>query len=105
MVTEQPPRAPLWTPSRDRALSSNMAEVRFFPGATLNVAENLLARLPIGHPAVVAYTEAGRRSSFSGDELRNAVAAFAATLRASGIEPGDRVVVMLPNGVEAIVAM
>jgi acetoacetyl-CoA synthetase len=83
----------------------NLAAVRFFPHATLNFAENLLARLPNDQPALVAYNEAGQVASVSADELRAMVAAFASVLRTSGVESGDRVVVMLPNGLEAIVAM
>ena len=83
----------------------NLAAARFFPQATLNVAENLLARLPVGRPAIVAHTESGRTASMSATDLRTAVASAAAAFAAAGVTIGDRVVVMLPNGVEAIVAM
>lgn len=84
---------------------ANLAAVRFFPNATLNVAENLLARLPPGQPALVSYTEHGRSGSLGADELRSGVAAFAAVLRNAGVTTGDRVVVMLPNGAEAMIVM
>ncbi len=91
----------------DEALrpGANLADSRFFPNARLNVAENLLARLPTNGPAIVAYTETGRTATLSSDELRSAVASCAAVLRASGVQVGDRVVVVLPNGPEAIIAM
>ena len=84
---------------------ADLAACRFFPQARLNVAENLMARLPSMQPAVVAYTEEGRHRSLSSDELRSDVAAFSQALRQSGVGVGDRVVVLLPNGPEAIVAM
>ncbi len=83
----------------------DLAAARFFPDAMLNVAENLLARLPTNRPAVIAYTEAGRTATLSATDLRDAVAACAAAFREVGVAVGDRVVVMLPNGPEAIIAM
>ena len=84
---------------------ADLAACRFFPRARLNVAENLMARLPLMQPAIVAYTEEGHHRSLSSDELRSDVAAFALALRESGVGVGDRVVVLLPNGPEAVVAM
>ena len=84
---------------------ANLAAARFFPNATLNVAENLLARLPVSQPALVSYTEHGRSGALDANELRAAVAAFAAVLRGVGVTTGDRVVVMLPNGAEAVIVM
>lgn len=83
----------------------NLAAARFFPEATLNVAENLLARLPDDRPALVAYTEAGRIGELASAQLRAAVAACAALFRDAGVSVGDRVAVVLPNGPEAIIAM
>ena len=83
----------------------HLAAARFFPKATLNVAENLLARLPDDRPAIVAYTESGRTAAMSAAELSAAVAACAAVFRKAGVVVGDRVVVVLPNGPEAIIAM
>ncbi len=85
--------------------SPALAANRFFPDATLNVAENLLAHLPSHQPVVIAHTDQGHVASMTADELRRAVASFAGVLRENGVVAGDRVVVMLPNGIEAIVAM
>ncbi len=87
--------------------SDDIAAARFFPDASLNVAENLLARLPDADdvPAVVAYDEHGHVSSLAADDLRGAVASFAAVLRDAGIGAGDRVCAMLPNGPEALITM
>ena len=87
--------------------SDDIAATRFFPNASLNVAENLLARLPDGEgvPAVIAYDEHGHVSSLAADDLRRAVASFAAVLREAGVGVGDRVCAMLPNGPEAVITM
>jgi acetoacetyl-CoA synthetase len=77
---------------------------RFFPGARLNLATNLLRRSGTT-PAIVAYDESGTRRALSWDELRRDVGACAAALRSEGVAPGDRVVAYLPHGIEAIVAM
>jgi acetoacetyl-CoA synthetase len=77
---------------------------RWFPGARLNFAENLL-RFRDEREALVLWTEQGpgRRMSFA--ELARAVAAFAAFLRERGVVRGDRVAGFLPNIPEAVVAM
>ena len=77
---------------------------RWFPGARLNFAENLL-RCRDDREALVFWNEQGpvRRLTFA--ELADAVARFAAYLRAAGVEAGDRVAGFVPNLPEAVVAM
>ncbi len=77
---------------------------RWFTGARLNFAENLL-RFRDDRDALVLWTEqgAGRRLTYSA--LARAVASFAAFLRASGVVAGDRVAGFVPNVPEAVVAM
>ena len=77
---------------------------RWFTGAQLNFAENLL-RFRDDREAIVSWTEGGpgRRLTFA--ELHGAVARFAAWLRAVGVGEGDRVAGYLPNIPEAIIAM
>lgn len=77
---------------------------RWFPGARLNFAENLL-RFRDERDALVLWTEqgAGRRLTYAA--LARAVASFAAFLRASGVVAGDRVAGFVPNVPEAVVAM
>ncbi|GJG89065.1 acetoacetyl-CoA synthetase [Gemmatimonadetes bacterium T265] len=80
---------------------------RWFPGARLNYAENLLrprAGVPDDAPALVAWTERGRGAERTWAALRAEVAALAAALRADGVGPGDRVAAVLPNAGEAVVA-
>jgi acetoacetyl-CoA synthetase len=81
---------------------------RWFPGARLNYAENLLRPrpgVPDDAPALVAWDESGRRGAVTWGELRARVAALAAALAADGVRAGDRVAGYLPNAPEAVVAM
>jgi acetoacetyl-CoA synthetase len=77
---------------------------RWFLGARLNFAENLL-RHRGAEAAVVSWDETGRRAELSRDALAEGAARMAAALRAAGVQPGDRVAGFLPNIPEAIVAM
>jgi acetoacetyl-CoA synthetase len=81
-----------------------MPGARWFEGARLNFAENLL-RTPDAQPALVALDERGRRRTLSGAELRERVRAVAAALKADGVGPGDRVAGFLPNTLEPVIAM
>ena len=77
---------------------------RWFTGARLNFAENLLRRGD-ERPAIVFWNERGRQRALTFRELQGEVAATAAALRASGVGVGDRVAGFLPNIPETIVAM
>jgi len=77
---------------------------RWFPGARLNFAENLL-RQDDEHPALVFWNERGRQRALSYRTLRRQVAAVAAALRTHGIGVGDTVAGFLPNLPETVVAM
>jgi acetoacetyl-CoA synthetase len=77
---------------------------RWFPGARLNFAENLL-RYRDGRPALVSLLENGERRALSYADLHRQVAQLAATLRARGVAPGDRVAGFMPNIAETVVAM
>ncbi|MGQ0662329.1 MAG: acetoacetate--CoA ligase [Pseudomonadota bacterium] len=81
-----------------------MPGARFFPGARLNFAENLLRRKGPG-PAMVFWGEDKVRREFSWDELHAAVSRLSQALRALGVGPGDRVAGYLPNLPEAMIAM
>jgi acetoacetyl-CoA synthetase len=76
---------------------------RWFSGARLNYAENLL-RFAGAAPAIIATDERARRRVLSRDELRRAVAQVAGALKSAGIQPGDRVAGFLPNIPETVVA-
>jgi acetoacetyl-CoA synthetase len=77
---------------------------RWFTGARLNFAENLL-RFADDRPALVFRNERGRQRAFSYRELRVEVAEVAEALRRHGIRPGDRIAGFLPNLPEAVIAM
>lgn len=77
---------------------------RWFDGARLNFAENLL-RFTGPAPAIIARDERGQRREISRDALTTEVARAAAALRQLGVGPGDRVAGFLPNIPEAVVAM
>jgi acetoacetyl-CoA synthetase len=77
---------------------------RWFPGARLNFAENLL-RFADDREALVFWNEQGRQRTLTYRELGEEVAAVAAALRAHGIQPGDRIAGFLPNLPETVIAM
>jgi acetoacetyl-CoA synthetase len=86
-----------------------MPGARFFPGAQLNFAENLLRR-PAGPDAdaadaIVFRGENGAVRRVSHAALHERVARLAAALRAEGVGVGDRVAGFLPNLPEAVIAM
>ena len=84
--------------------SDRMPGARWFEGATLNFAQNLLAPERFG-AAIVFHNERGDRLEVSWDELRRQVGCVAAHLKSIGIGKGDRVAGWVANRPEAIVAM
>ena len=80
-----------------------MPGTRWFPQARLNFAENLLRRRDTT-PALLFRGEHGVERSLTWAELQDAVARFAAALRAAGVGAGDRVAAVLPNAPETVVA-
>ncbi len=76
----------------------------WFPGTTVNVAEQVFRQGTEAHPALVVTAEDAEPVEVSWAELRGQVGAFAATLRRLGVGPGDRVAGYLPNVPEAVVA-
>ena len=80
----------------------------WFEGARLNFAEQLF-RFNVDQgsgdkPAVIAESETRARTRLSWQQLREQVTAVSNTLRALGVQPGDRVAAYLPNTPEAVVA-
>lgn len=77
---------------------------RWFPGARLNFAQNLLRRRDDAEALVgLAEDAAPRRLSFR--ELHDQVSRLAQALSATGLRPGCRVAAFLPNVPETVVAM
>src|SRR5687768_7123820 len=77
---------------------------RWFLGARLNFAENLL-RYRDDRDAIVAWNESGRQRSLTYAELHEEVGRVAAAMREHGVRAGDRVSGFMPNIPEAIIAM
>ena len=77
---------------------------RWFEGAKLNYAENLL-RFRDDRDALVAWNELGLQRRLSFAELHREVMRVAAALEANGIGPGDRVAGFMPNIPETTIAM
>ncbi|MGH7620382.1 MAG: acetoacetate--CoA ligase [Gemmatimonadaceae bacterium] len=77
---------------------------RWFVGARLNFAENLL-RFRDDHEALVFWNERGLERRLTYRELHDAVARMALALREAGVGVGDRVAGFMPNMPETIVAM
>jgi len=81
-----------------------MPGAKWFPGAKLNFAENLL-RFRDDRPALVFRSEPGSTRRMTYAELYDQTARLAARLRETGVGPGDRVVGYMPNIPETVVAM
>ncbi len=83
---------------------NKMPGTKWFSGARLNFAENLL-KFRDDEPAVVFHGEDRVTRRLSHAELYDEVARVAASLKEMGIRPGDRVVGFMPNMPESIIAM
>lgn len=77
---------------------------KWFPGARLNFAENLL-RFRDDYPAFVFRREDMKTATVTYRELYDLVARLSAALRRSGIVPGDRIAAYMPNTIETAAAM
>ena len=82
----------------------SMPGAEWFPGARLNVADQAFRHATDARPAIVAGDESGALREVSWRELERQVGSLAASLRALGVVPGDRVVAILPNVPQTIVA-
>ncbi|TET51753.1 MAG: acetoacetate--CoA ligase, partial [Desulfobacteraceae bacterium] len=77
---------------------------RWFVGARLNYAENLL-RYRDDHTAFIFRGETQKSAKMSYRELYDTVARLAQSLREIGVAPGDRVAAYMPNMMETGIAM
>lgn len=85
----------------------SMPGAEWFPGATLNYAEQALSAGPgkgEGDLAVLFSREDGRESELTYGELRRRVAAARAGLIELGVRRGDRVAALSPNCPETLIA-
>ncbi|MDD5335425.1 MAG: acetoacetate--CoA ligase [Rhodoferax sp.] len=89
-----------------------MPDTRWFVGARVNYAQQVLRHVAPAHgagfAAIVSHNEKsltlGAPRELSWPELRRQVAALALHLQAQGVQPGDRVAAYLPNTPETMVA-
>ena len=89
-----------------------MPDTRWFVGAKINYAAEVLRHAQAAHaaavPAILSHNEkslgtaAARETSWP--TLRRQVASLALHLREQGVQPGDRVAAYLPNAPEAVLA-
>jgi acetoacetyl-CoA synthetase len=87
---------------------SDMASTRFFPGASLNFAENLLRLGPARDADAAAIDFRGEdkvRLQWTWGELEAHVSRLQRALSDEGVGPGDHVAGLLPNRPEAVAAM
>jgi len=84
--------------------TTSMPGARWFPGGTLNYAEQALAGKADGDLAVIFQREDGEGSELTYGRLREQVAAARAVLAGFGVGKGDRVVALAPNCPQTLVA-
>lgn len=78
----------------------------WFVGGELNWVDMILENAEARHrTAIVAESEAGQSRSVSYGELADEVRSFAAGLKTSGLKRGDRVGLLMENGIEASVSL
>ncbi|MGJ3702515.1 acetoacetate--CoA ligase [Variovorax sp. AFSI2.2] len=96
------------TPHTAVLADARMPGAKWFPGAQVNYAREVLRHADAAHaagmPAIVSDNELGEVRELSWPELRRQVASVALTLRSLGVQRGDRVAVYMPNVPETMVA-
>jgi acetoacetyl-CoA synthetase len=90
----------------DQIVSTDaMPRTRWFVGAQLNYAQNILARAPQERPALIEIAEDVGAREWSTAELSGKVGALSRHLLEVGVMPGDRVAAYLPNSAEAVIGL
>lgn len=92
------------TPYRTVLEGQRMPDVQWFPGATLNYAEHLLAGEVPGHPAILFQSETTPLTEISWAQLKQEIGALQGAFAEAGLQTGDRVVAFLPNIPQATAA-
>ena len=87
-----------------RPNDEDMIGTEWFSGATLNYAEHIFRHKNRTTPALLFASERQGITALSWNALEQQVAAVATYLRQQGVGVGDRVVAVLPNIPEAVVA-
>lgn len=82
-----------------------MPGAQWFPGARLNYAENIFARMTDDRPMLLYQREGSPLVEIGWRDVYDQTRRLAAALRAWGVGPGDRVVGYLPNAPAAVTAL
>jgi acetoacetyl-CoA synthetase len=91
--------------SPERVLASNtMPGADWFPDTHLNYTEHIFRNKTAAYPALIAHSENQPVRTVSWEEMERATGAVAATLRAMGVQKGDRVASYMPNIPETMIA-
>lgn len=93
----------------ERGSAAGLAEdrmpgARWFPDARINFVEQVFRNRTADADALIYETESLGSGSINWGQLQRDVSVLAATLRRLGVEPGDRVVAVLPNVPQTILA-
>jgi len=83
--------------------NKDINKVKFFQGAQLNYAENLLQDAD-DKLAIIAHRDDGSRRTLTRKELYDQVSRMVQALRDAGLVEGDRVAALVTNDIEAIIA-
>jgi acetoacetyl-CoA synthetase len=87
-----------------RLPETGMLGTKWFEASTLSYAEHVFRNRVEDRPAIIFSSEGADSREISWSELEAKVAAMALWMRAQGIVPGDRVVSLLPNIPENVIA-
>jgi len=90
-------------PARMRS-ADPMPATRWFEGARLNLVDQVFRHASLATPAIIYSSEAGGEGEIGWPELERQVGALARSLRALGVQPGDRVAGYLGNLPQTVVA-
>jgi acetoacetyl-CoA synthetase len=83
----------------------HMPGAKWFPGARLNYAQNILRHERPDATALLYLNERASLASLSWEELGRKARILATQLRKMNVKPGDRVVAYMPNIPETVIAM
>jgi acetoacetyl-CoA synthetase len=81
-----------------------MPGARWFSGSELNYTEHVFRNMSKSRPALIFQSEIQPLMEVSWDEFYDKVASVAASMRKMGLKKGDRVVSLMPNIPETIIA-
>jgi acetoacetyl-CoA synthetase len=92
-------------PASEVLADKRMPGAQWFPGARLNYAENIFARMKAEGAALLYQAEDEPLRAIGREEVQSQVTQLARALQDLGVQAGDRVVAYLPNIPEAAVGL